>query len=232
MQENEVISAKRPSPVKALLTCGILASLLYVGTDGLAALLWGSYSYAHQTVSETFAIGAPTRPLIVLRGLAYSALVIAFGLGVRKAATGNRALRVAGSLLAGLGVIDLLGPFTPMHQREVLASGGGTLTDTLHIALASVDVFLIVLIMGLGAGAFGKCFRLYSWGTILVVLVFGAWAGLDGPRIQANLPTPWMGIRERISIFGFMLWITVLGTLLCRFRPIDSSSPSVHRRET
>ena len=203
---------------KVMLSCGILASLLYIGTDILAALLYEGYSYADQTVSELFAIEAPTRPLIVLRGIAYSILLIAFGLGVRGAASGKRALRVAGGLLIGIGVIDLVGPFTPMHQRAVLASGGGTLTDTMHIALASVDVLFILLIIGFGATAFGKRFRFYSIGTILLVGAFGALAGVDGPRIQANLPTPWVGVTERTSIFGFMLWLAVLAVVLLRAR--------------
>ena len=105
---------------KALLFCGILAALLYVATDILAAMRWEGYSYTAQTVSELFAIGDPTRPLVVLRGLAYCVLVIAFG--------------------SGIGVVDLVRPFAPMHQREALAVGGGTLTDTMHMVLASVDV--------------------------------------------------------------------------------------------
>lgn len=201
---------------RVLLGCGILASLLYVATDILAAVRWDGYSYAAQTVSELFAIGAPTRPLIVLRGLAYSALVIAFGLGVRRSASGSRALRATGGLLIALGVVDLVGPFTPMHQREALAAGGGTLTDTLHIFLAIVDVLFILLIIGFGAAAFGRRFRFYSIGTILVVVVFGALAGSDGPRIEANLPTPWVGVTERVSIFGFMLWAVVLAVGLLR----------------
>jgi hypothetical protein len=203
---------------KVLLSCGILASLLYLGTDILAAILYEGYSYTDQTVSELFAVDAPTRPLIVLRGLAYSILLIAFGLGVRGSASGKRALRVVGGLLIGIAVLDLVGPFTPMHQRAVLASGGGTLTDTLHIALASIDVLFILLIIGFGAAAFGKRFRVYSIGTILLVGAFGAWAGVDGPRIGANLPTPWVGVRERISIFGFMLWLVVLAVALLRAR--------------
>ena len=125
---------------KALLFCGILAALLYVATDILAAMRWEGYSYTAQTVSELFAIGDPTRPLVVLRGLAYCVLVIAFGSGVWGSAGGRRALRVAGGLLVGIGVVDLVGPFAPMHQREALAVGGGTLTDTMHMVLASVDV--------------------------------------------------------------------------------------------
>jgi hypothetical protein len=103
-----------------------------------------------------------------------------------------------------------------MHQRAVLATGGGTLTDTMHISLATVDVLFILLIIAFGATAFGKRFRLYSIGTILVVGLFGALAGMDGPRIAANLATPWVGVRERISIFGFMLWLVVLAIVLLR----------------
>ena len=206
---------------KALLLCGILASLLYVATDILAAMRWKGYSYTAQTVSELFAIGAPTRPFIVLRALAYDVLLIAFGFGVWGSASGKRVLRVAGGLLVGIGVVDLVGPFTPMHQRAVLAAGGGTLTDTMHIALASLDVLFILLIIGFGANAFGKRFRLYSIGTILIVLVFGALAGLDGPRIAANLPTPWVGVTERSSIFGYMLWLVVLAIALLREQKPD-----------
>ncbi len=209
---------------KALLICGVLSSLLYVGTDMFGAMLWESYSYTSQTVSELSAIGAPTRPLVVPFFLAYGVLVIAFGVGVWGSVGRKRAMRVVGGLLVGYGVVCLTGPFTPMHQREVLAAGGGTLTDTLHIIGTNVDVLFILLIIGFGATAFGKQFRLYSIGTILVLLVFGALTGLDGPRIQANLPTPWVGVTERICIFGSMLWVAVLAIALLRVqgkRPQD-----------
>ena len=217
---------------KLLLGCGILAPLLYVISDGLASLAWNCYSYLHQTVSETFAVDAPTRPFVVLRLLVYSVLMIGFGFGVRRVAGARRGLRVAGALFLALGAVDLAGPFTPMHLREVLASGGGTVTDVPHISLASVDVLLIVCILISGAGAFGRKFRIYSWFTVLTVLVFGAWAGLDGPGIQANLPTPWVGLRERISIFAFMAWVVVLaGSLFARFGSQDAHQAGEHPRE-
>lgn len=196
-----------------LLACGILAPLLYVATDMFAATRWDGYSYTAQTISETFAIGAPTRPLVLLRGLGYSVLVIAFGVGVRGSASGKRPLRVAGGLLVGIALVDLVAPFVaPMHLR----GAERTLTDTMHIVLASVDVLCILLIIGFGASAFGKRFRLYSIGTILVVVVFGTLAGLDGPRIAANLPTPWVGVTERTSVFSYMLWLVVLAIGLLR----------------
>lgn len=203
---------------RSLVLCGMIACLLYVGTDVLAAMRYEGYSYTAQTVSETFAIGAPTRPLVVMRGLMYGVLMIAFGLGVWGSAAGKRALRIAGKLLVVIGIIDLAGPFAPMHQRAVLAAGGGTLTDTLHLVFASVDVLLIVLITGFGSAAFNNVFRLYSAGTILIVLGFGALAGFDGPRVSANLPTPWVGVTERISIYAYMLWMAVLALTVLRAR--------------
>jgi len=191
---------------KLLLVCGILAPLLYVASDVLAAARWEGYSYAAQAISETFAIGAPTRPLVLLRGLGYSVLVIAFGLGVLESARGNRRVVMVGRLLVGIAVVDLVAPFVaPMNLR----GAERTLTDTMHIVLATVDVVFILLIVGFGASAFGKRFRLYSIGTILVVVVFGTLAGFDGPRVAANLPTPWLGVTERISVFSYMLWLVV-----------------------
>lgn len=198
---------------KLLLACGILAPLLYVATDLLAAIRWEGYSYTAQTISETFAIGAPTRPLVLLRGLLYSAIVIAFGLGVWGSANEKRPLRIVGGLLVAISIVDLVAPFVaPMHLR----GAERTLTDTMHIVLASLDVLFILLIIGFGASAYGKRFRLYSIGTILVVVVFGTLAGLDGPRIAENLPTPWVGVTERISVFSYMLWLAVFAIGLFR----------------
>ena len=50
---------------KALLICGILSPLVYVGTDILAGTLYAGYSFTSQAISELFAIGAPTSSLMV-----------------------------------------------------------------------------------------------------------------------------------------------------------------------
>lgn len=195
-----------------MLVCGILASLLYVASDIFSAMNWEGYSYLDQSVSELRAIGAPTRPFLVSVLLIYALLEIAFGWGVRGAAGQKRALRIAGFLLIVLGVIDVVAPFSPMHLRGTES----TLTDTMHVILTVVTVFLILMIIGFGAVADGKRFRLYSIATILILFVCGAWAFLDAPRIGANLPTPWVGIRERINIYGYMLWMLVLSIVLLR----------------
>lgn len=198
---------------KILLICGILSSLLYVGTDILAALQWEDYSYTSQSVSELMAIGAPTRSLVVSLFIIYDVLIIAFGLGVWVTDSRKRALRFTGILLIGYGIVGLVTLlFFPMHLR----GAEKTISDTMHVTLTGVTVLFILLSIGFGAAMHRKWFRLYSIGTILILLLFGALAALDGPQIAAQLPTPWLGITERINIFAYLFWVLVLAIILLR----------------
>lgn len=197
---------------KVLLICGIVSSLLYVAMNIVGAMQFEGYSSISQTVSELSAIGAPTRPFWIPLAIAYDVLLIALARGVWVSAGRKRALRVVGGLLAAYGAVGFASPFAPMHLR----GKGFTLTDTMHITFAMVTVLLMLLAIGFGAAAFGKRFRLYSIATILILLVFGALTGLDAPRIAANLPTPWVGVWERINILGFLLWVVVLAITLLR----------------
>jgi hypothetical protein len=207
---------KLPAPQivrKALLLCGILSSLLYIGTDILAAMQWRGYSYTSQAVSELMAIGAPTRPLTVSLFTIYNVLVIAFGFGVWLTDSRKRALRFTGILLIGYGIVGQVALlFFPMHLRGAEKS----ITDTMHTALTGVLVLFILLFIGSGAAAHGKRFRLYSIGTILILLLFGALAGMEAPRVAAQLPTPWLGVMERVNIYSSMLWVLVLAIIRLR----------------
>ena len=197
---------------ETLLVCGIVSSLLYVAMNVLVPMQWEGYSSASQTVSELSAIGAPTRPQWVLLGIAYTLLVTAFGFGVWRSARLSRPLRVVGGLMVAYGVISLAWPLAPMHLR----GEGFTLTDTMHVILAAVTVFLMLLAIGFGTAAFGKRFRLYSIATLVMLFAFGALTFRESPRIAANLPTPWIGVWERINIGVFLLWIVVLAIALLR----------------
>jgi Protein of unknown function (DUF998) len=197
---------------KALLVCGIVSSLVYVAMNVLVAMQWEGYSSASQTVSELSAIDAPTRSLWVLPAGFYTVLVTAFGWGVWKSAGRIRALRIVGGLVLAYGALGLVWPFVPMHLRGALAAGGGTLTDTLHLVLGSVTVTLMLLAIAFGAAAFGKGFRLYSIASLVILVTFGALTFLDAPRLAANLPTPWVGVWERINIGVFLLWVVVLAS--------------------
>jgi hypothetical protein len=206
-------SATTPSLRRVLLTCGILSSLVYVAANVAGAMQWHGYSSISQSVSELFGIDAPSRPVVAPLLLVYDVLLIAFGYGIWTSPSRRRGLRFAGALLAGIGLIGFAGPtIASMHLRGAQP----TLSDTLHIVLTVVISLSTLLALGFAATALGRRFRVYSITTIVIILVFGALAGLDGPRLAANLPTPWMGLTERIDIASYLLWVAVLATALLR----------------
>ena len=201
---------------KIFLFCGILSSLLYIVMNIFVPMSFPGYESASQTVSELSAIGSPTRTLWVSLGTAYTLLIMVFGLGVRQSAKQNKKLKIAGGLIFVYGIVSLVWPFAPMHQREILARDGESLTDKIHLVLAMVTVLLMMASMAFAAAAFEKKFLLYSIATIIILLVFGALTGWDAGRVKSNLPTPWVGIWERINIGIFLLWIIVLSITVLR----------------
>lgn len=222
-------AAGRTRLSRVLLLCGIAASLLYVAMLVFIPLGWDGYSSASQTISELSAIDTPTRSVWVPFGVLYTLLMAAFGCGVWMAAGGSRGLRVVGALLVVYGVIGLGWP--PMHQRAVLAAGGKTLTDTLHVVWMMVTGLLMLLAMGFAAAAFGRRFRWYSVITIVVLVGLGALTGVAAPRMEADLPTPWMGVSERIVAGAMMLWVIVLAiALVHRFTPMPSAPSGSAKR--
>ncbi|HEX3166405.1 MAG TPA: DUF998 domain-containing protein [Chitinophagaceae bacterium] len=199
---------------KLLLFCGVLASLLYIAMNIFIPPLYEGYNWITQTVSELSAVDAPTRPLWFPLGIAYTLFIAAFGWGVFKSAGQKRSLRIVGILLIINGLIGLT--WSPMHQREVLAAGGGTFTDTWHLVMATVTVLLMFFSIGLGAAAFGKGFRFYSIVTILVFVVFGILTFSEAPNVDKNGSTPYIGLWERINIAAFMTWILVFANILLK----------------
>jgi hypothetical protein len=173
---------------------------------------WDAYDSLSQTISELSAIGAPTRGLWVWLAVAYGVLLAAFACGVWRSASHNRRLRIAAGLLLFNALMGFAWP--PMHLREELALGRGTLTDTLHLVFAAAWALSVLVAMGFAAAALGKQLRRYSVATMTILIVFGALTGLYGPRIAANQPTPWVGLFERINVGAYLLWIGVLAMVL------------------
>jgi hypothetical protein len=203
---------------KLLLSCGILSSLWYVGINIIVPTQYPGYSIVTQTVSELSAIDAPTRPLWFLLCIFFSLLFIAFGTGIWLTANGNRKLRFVAAIIVFDAVLGFFWP--PMHQREVLAAGGGTISDTLHLAWAYVHLGLMLLMIGFGAASLGKGFRIFSFATVLVFIVFGILTSMESPGIEANTATPHIGVWERVNIGAYMLWVVVFALALLQ-RPTE-----------
>ena len=199
---------------KFLLVCGILSAIVYLAANIIVPAQWDAYDWKSQTISELSAIGAPTRALWIALVTPYSVLLIAFGLGVILSANRHRGLKIAGWLL----IIDAVIGFTwpPMHPREVLAAGGGTFTDTMHIVYTALNALLMFAAIGFSMTAFGSRYRVYCIATVIVELAFGIVTGMQSSDMQANLPTPWLGVWERIILVAMMVWPVVFAIALLR----------------
>ena len=195
-----------------LLACGILSPVLYDGTDVLASMSYPGYSYRDQAVSELFAIGAPTSGLVVPLFTLSSIALILFAAGVWwSVAARARPVRVLALTMFGSAIVALLiwNAF-PMHMR----GGERTLTDKMHLILAA-NPFILMSICA-AAVAFPGRFRLYSLVTLVLLLAPAILAFRLAPLVDANAPTPWLGISERFAQYETGVWQVVLAILLLR----------------
>jgi Protein of unknown function (DUF998) len=206
----------RISARQALLGCGIVYALLYViVNDVIAATIYDGYSRMSQAVSELSATGAPTHALLTAVGPVFSLLLMGFGLGIWRSAHGKRSLRIAGALVVAHGAMSFLWLFGPMSQREVIAAGGATSADSLHLVLSAATGLFVAAYVATAAVGFGWVFRLYSLVTIATALVFGLLSG-QVDKLEAGAPTPYMGLLERIGIGAWLLWMAIVAMVLWR----------------
>jgi hypothetical protein len=223
MESNKLVSEKRLKQV--LLVCGILSTIIYVLAIVLGAFKWDTYDSLSQTVSELIAINAPSSTIVIPLFILYSILVFAFGFGVWLSAGAQKTLKVIAVLIVTKEILGLIATlFAPMHLRGISTSQ----TDTFHAILTGIGVLLCMLpAIGFGAFSFGKGFRIYSIITIVIFLLFGTLAGMDGSKIAQNQPTPYAGVWERINIFTYFLWTIMLSIKLLKMNK-SNSKPEVY----
>lgn len=206
---------------KVLVSCGIVYALTYaLVNDAVAAFRYDGYSRMDQAVSELSATGAPTRPMLMVMLFVWTALMVAFGLGVWRAADGRRWLQGEGVVLMAFGVMGIAWLWFPMTSRQDMVNGTMPDNDLGHLVLSALTVLFILAQLGFGAAAFGWRFRLYSLVTALTVLGFGSMTAVESAKIPTGEPTPWLGLYERINIWAWLLFMAVLAvTLLREARP-------------
>lgn len=200
---------------KALLLAGIVTAGLYVSGDVLSGLVYDAsrpYSFRDQWISELTALGSPVRPLMVVVITAHNVLLLAFGLGIWRAASRSRSLRGVGvGIIATTALGMVIHPFFPMTSRWLETS----FTDTMHGALTFVWGLGIFAIVVLAAVAYRGWFRLYSIATLVVLMGFGAASGIAIKGIEQN-NTPWAGAFERVNAYALMAWLVVLAVTVMR----------------
>lgn len=192
---------------RVLLSFGILASLLKVGTDVLAVTRWKGYSFVARSISELSAHGAPTRSLVLTLDLVYAALMVAFSFGIWRVAGQNTLMRVGAVLVAANAVISVgVSLFLPMR----IGQDGEASASPIHVILMAIGLFCLLFAIGFGGAAYRNWFRFYSFGTLLVFLGFTVARFVFPPPTTTGLPAPTVGIQERTMVLGCLLWVVAL----------------------
>jgi hypothetical protein len=218
--------------IRMLLACGVVYFVLYiVANDVVAATIHDGYSRMDQAISELSARGAESRAFLVAMAPVLAALLIACGLGVWRAAQGSWRLQALGATLIAWGASGVAWLWYPMTSRaDMVATGSGGANDVGHIILTVLTFVFILSVIVLGGSSFGQRFRWYSIVTALVIVVAGAIVGVQSAGLPEGDATPWMGLVERISAYGMMLYVAVVALMLWRGTGEPEDAPE-RRRE-
>jgi hypothetical protein len=215
-------SAGLPSVLeKILLSCGILAPLLHLGTDWLAGRLLKGYSFAAQSMSELSAAGSPTRSLVVSLTLVASVLMIAFGVGICWAAGQALLPRVVGGLVIGNAAARLVATIffpTRFGERPDFGSPG--------VIVMFLSVVFFVLAIVFGAVAFSGWLRTLSIAIPVTYALLAVLRFATATASSAGEAVSLVGAQERTMAYSFLLWVMALAIylLLLSSRGVDSAS--------
>lgn len=205
------VSSHSRTTRKGLLVASIASVVLYGLGDLASGLLYDGYSYKDQWISELTAFGSPVRALMVTAILVHGVLLLAFGVGIWRAAD-CKSLRWVGVLLMLAGVIGF-----PTHTAFAMSSRWMTagFNDTMHALLSLTFSLIVFTAVVLSAVEFPGWFRLYSLATLPVLVAFGAASSLAIQGIAQN-STPWAGAFERINAYAYFAWLIVLALSMTR----------------
>jgi hypothetical protein len=198
--------------VRTLLLCGAASSVLYPIIDVIGAGSYPGYDYSAQAISEMSAIGAPTASLLAPWYALWSILFLAFTLGVWIVGRTRRPLRWCAAFLLAVAIVGSGFSLFPMSQRSAVP----TFSDTMHLVVAGAIMLLLSAAILAGARSFERGFRRYSAATVIVMLIFFLVTMRDVPNVAADLPTPYMGLSERVSMAAWLLWIALFSVKLSR----------------
>ncbi|MDI6697002.1 MAG: DUF998 domain-containing protein [Anaerolineales bacterium] len=207
---------------RILLSCGILAPLLYLGTDLLTGKLLKGYSFSAQSMSELGAAGSPTRPLFVVLTIVASAFMIAYGVGVWQAVGPAVLPRIVAGLVIGNAVTTLVATLFFPNRFGVRPEFG-----TPGVLLMFLSVLCFVLAMIFGAVAFHGWMRFLSiiipaTYVLLAILRFATAASSTAGTAVLT------GAQERTMAYSFLLWAMALAIylLLLSGKSIESAMNS------
>jgi len=194
---------------KIFLYCGILAPIIYLGTDRLAGRLLKGYSFQAQSMSDLSAIGSSVRPLAVSLTLAACLLMIAFGTGIWRAAGHEILTRMVAGLVIGNAVTGFIAAaFFPTRYGE----RPDFVSPNVLIMFLSVVCFVLAMIIG--AFAFSGWLRVVSIAIPVTYVLLAVLRFANAAASAADQAGSMIGAQERTMGYSFLMWVFVLAIYL------------------
>ncbi len=193
---------------KLLLSCGILASLLYLGVDLWAGKLLNGYSFSAQSMGELGAAGSPTRQLVIVLTLAASTCMIIFGVGVWQTSASTILPRIVAGLVIGNAVAGLIATLFFPNRFGVRPEFG---TPGVLVMFLSVLCFVLAMVFG--------AFAFHGWMRVLSIAIPVAYVLLAILRFVTAASSTFgatvlIGTQERTMGYSFLAWVTALAIYL------------------
>lgn len=191
---------------------GILSGIFYLTAVIVGDLLRNDYNALANSISELTLAGAPNKGGMDLLFTLYNLCLLGFGLSLALARYGRsagRLTRTGGWMLAGVAFFGMLMYFFPQDPRDAEATAKGTV----HLILAGILsplTILSVLFLGRAAGG-SRSMRLFSYGACVFILLTGGFTA-------THVGSPHMGLYERFTILGFIIWLIIYSTYRFRSR--------------
>ncbi len=195
---------------KLLFYGGIFGPLVFLLNDIIGGIVTPNYSYIENSISDLTKAGTQDTYLLGSILLFIAAIMgILFGIAIisHYKFKISKLIFLGGFLLIIVGVINsLTGTIFPQD----IIGGEVTFPGTMHVILVGFLVILSIpalLMIGIGLNREKqwKSFRLYTFITVLVTIIFG---GVSAYAIANDIG--FMGLFERIPAYVIQLWTVVL----------------------
>jgi hypothetical protein len=195
---------------KLLFYGGIFGPIVFLLNDIIGGIVTPNYSYLEQSISDLTKAGTQDTYLLGSILLFIAAIMgIIFGIAI----ISHYKFKISKLIFLGglfFIIIGLFNSLTGTIFPQDTIGGEVTFPGTMHLILVGIMVILSILaLLMIGIGLYRerqwKSFRLYTFISVLVTIIFG---GLSAYVIANDIG--FIGLVERIPAYVIQLWTVVL----------------------
>lgn len=196
-----------------LLSCGIIAAILYGTSDIFLGLTKPDYNFASQSASVLNAYGTSTRKLMLITNLIAGIFLLAFSFGIWITSEQNWTLKLVAIFISANAISSMIAStFFPIHLDQPMNSSA----NKLNVMLMFISVLFYLLAICAGIFANRNWFGYVSLGIILlyiVLFIFGTVLGRSQLTFFGE-HGPIVGIQERTMIYTWLIWLILQTVVL------------------